>query len=207
MFIYFLSSQKTLKPKFKRIHTGELALNCSEDARKIRGAANSNKSCVTSEPCRSLSDIRKWALAEVKSLGGDVNDQTVVLGQYQVQFGLFKGKTFKWLVENGLGYAAWLVDNMRGEKATDAPLSKNKQAFKEYLTSFPEGKEAVGKKATEREKKRMQPTTSACSAAPKDKALASLVFDNRPPQALKAKVRRLLCPQRPQPNIPSLSGN
>ena len=76
-----------------------------------------------------------------------------VLGQYEVQFGIFKVKTFKWLVENGLGYAAWLVDSMWSETATTAPLSRNKHSFKRYLTSFPEGQSVVALKANERMKK------------------------------------------------------
>ena len=75
------------------------------------------------------------------------------IGQYQVHFSIFKGKTFKWLVENGLGYAAWLVDSIRNETATTAPLSRNKHSFKRYLTSFPEEQSVVALKAKERMKK------------------------------------------------------
>jgi hypothetical protein len=75
-------------------------------------------------------------MSEVRRKGGDSSDQLSVLGQYEVQFSLFKGKSFQWLAENGLGYAEWLVDNMRTETATTAPLSKNKYSFKNYLNSF-----------------------------------------------------------------------
>ena len=92
-------------------------------------------------------------MAEVRRKGGDVGDKLSVLGQNEVQFGIFKGKTFQWLVENGLGYAAWLVDNMRAETTTTAPLSKNKHAFGNYLNSFPEGQCVVELKAKERMKK------------------------------------------------------
>ncbi len=76
-----------------------------------------------------------------------------VLGQYEVQFGIFRGKTFKWLIENGLGYAAWLVDNMRSETITTTPLSRNKHSFKHYLNSFPEGRSVIDLKKEERVKK------------------------------------------------------
>jgi hypothetical protein len=69
-------------------------------------------------------------MAEVRRKGGDINDQLSVLGQYEVQFGLFKGKSFQWLVENGLGYAVWLVDNLRAETTTTAPLYVLMYVFK-----------------------------------------------------------------------------
>ena len=81
-------------------------------------------------------------MAEVRRKGGDVGDKLSVLGQNEVQFGIFKGKTFQ-----------WLVDNMRAETTTTAPLSKNKHAFKNYLNSFPEGQCVVELKAKERMKK------------------------------------------------------
>jgi hypothetical protein len=58
-------------------------------------------------------------------------------------------------LESGLGYAGWLVDNMRSETATTAPLSVNKHAFKRYLTSFPDG-QAVVQQKSERLKKTAQ---------------------------------------------------
>ena len=92
-------------------------------------------------------------MESVRAKGVNTNDEMSVLGQYQVQFGIFKGKTFKWLVENGLGYAACLVDSIRSETATTARLSRNKHSFKRYLTSFPEGQSVVALKAKERVKK------------------------------------------------------
>ena len=92
-------------------------------------------------------------MESVRAKGGNTNNEMSVLGQYQVQFGIFKGKTFKWLVENGLGYAAWLVDSIRSETATTAPLSRNKHSFKRYLTSFQEGQSVVALKARKRVKK------------------------------------------------------
>ena len=44
--------------------------------------------------------------------GGDVRNEQHVLGQCHIQFGLFKGRTFLWLVENALGYGAFIVDKI-----------------------------------------------------------------------------------------------
>jgi hypothetical protein len=92
-----------------------------------------------------------------------------VLGQYELQFGLFRGKTFKWLVENGLGYGGWIVDDMRSESATTAPLSKNKHAFKRYINSFPEGQSVVNLKKEERLKK-------AASTSSQSKIFANYIY-------------------------------
>ena len=124
-------------------------MNYSEAAKRLK----ESKSTSTFHPCMSEDDVKKKAVASVKAKGGDVSKDLHVLGEYELQFGLFKGKTFKWLAENGLGYAAWLVDSMGSETATTAPLSKNKHAFKKYLNSFPEGKSVVALKARERMKK------------------------------------------------------
>ena len=57
-----------------------------------------------------------------------MSDETEVLSDYVLQYGAFHGQTFRWILENGLGYAAWLVDNMWNETVTAAPLSQ-KQGF------------------------------------------------------------------------------
>ncbi|KAH3827634.1 hypothetical protein DPMN_129574 [Dreissena polymorpha] len=53
---------------------------------------------------------------------------------------LYIGQTFHWVVENALGFAAYLVYNLRKEVQVNTPLSANKFAFKEYVTSFLQGK-------------------------------------------------------------------
>lgn len=101
--------------------------------------------------CETHLTVRERGVAAVKRLGGNVNDETVVLGQFITYFGQHRRKTFKLVVENALGYAAWLVNDMLKEQPSNAPLSKNKQAFKKYLTSLTEGR----KKKEEKEKGEM----------------------------------------------------
>ena len=52
-----------------------------------------------------------------------------------------------------MGYAGWLVDSMRSEPVTTAPLSINKNELKKYINSFAEGRKVVEMKKTERLKK------------------------------------------------------
>ena len=56
------------------------------------------------------------------------------------------GQTFKWLVENSLGYAGHIVSSVEKDAspATDnANHLANKTWLVEYVKSFPEGREAV----------------------------------------------------------------
>ena len=121
-------------PRFRRTRGGDLIYYRREEAEK--GLASS----LNVSPCELPSKVKAKALRAVRSHGGDVNNDKHVLGQYTVQFGKYQGQTFLWMVENCLGYAGWLVDAMRTETITQAPLSQNKHAFKDYLLSFPEGK-------------------------------------------------------------------
>lgn len=89
--------------------------------------------------------VERTVRSEVRRLGGDLSDCTALLGQFVVQFGLVKGKTFKWLLENRLGYSAWFF-SIAGETATSAPLSVNKHAF------IPKGKETTAVKKVEKTK-------------------------------------------------------
>ena len=115
--------------------------------------------------------VEAGAKTEVMRLGGNITDRTDLLGQFEIQFGQFKGQTFRWLVQNGLGYSAWMVNSMSHETATSAPLSVNKHLFKEYLTLFPEGKEALALKAAEKAEKANPSTQTEVSSASSQSSL------------------------------------
>lgn len=119
---------------------------------------------VRSYKSKEPADVEARAKAEVIRLGGNPSDRTDLLGQFEVQFGQFKGKTFRWLLENGLGYSAWIATSTSSETATSAPLSVNKHAFKEYLKSFPEGNEALAMKAAEKARKKQLSTSTDVSS-------------------------------------------
>lgn len=104
-----------------------------------------------------------------------MSDETEVLSDYVLQFGAFCEQTFHWVLENGLGYAAWLDDNMRNETVTAAPLSQNKASFKAWAMAFEESRQAIDKKRVEREAKE-KPTVcaSTTSARPSTVIVSSL---------------------------------
>ena len=151
--------------------------------------------------------VEDRAKSEVMQLGGNPADRTDLLGQLEIQFGQFKGQTFRWLVQNGLGYSAWMVNSMSRETATSAPLSINKHLFKEYLTLFPEGNEALALKAAEKAVKANPSTQTEVSNASSQES--SQVSSSRKSSTNVASLfgRSSLSPQvlakRLQPNVES----
>ena len=96
-----------------------------------------------------------------------------------------------------------MVNSMSSETATSAPLSVNKHLFKEYLKSFPEGKEALALKAAEKATKSNPATQTEVSSA------SSQASSNRKSSSNVASLfgRSSLLPQalakRLQPNVDS----
>ena len=164
--------------------------------------------------------MRKHAIQGVERRGGDIHDSTEVLSEYQMQFGAFRGQTFKWVLENALGYAGYLVDDMRNETMTSTPLSQNKASFRAYVQLFPECREIIAKKREQRLKKAQQLQTSA-RAMPSTlsttnvtavgrvhssvaAAVAPLLNQNTSPHRISAAISKTLANRRGSstPNIP-----
>ena len=164
--------------------------------------------------------MRKHAIQGVQRRGGDIHDTTEVLSEYEMQFGAFRGQTFKWVIENALGYAGYLVDDMRNETTTSTPLSQNKAFFKAYVQLFPECRLVIGKKREQRLKKVQQLQTSA-RAMPTTisttdvtaigrvyssvtAAVAPLLNRNTSPHRISAAISKTLANRRGNsaPNIP-----
>ena len=121
------------------------------------------------------------------------------LDKTQVQFGVFCGKTFSWILNNALGYAGYIVDkvvNVDKERETGAALSKNIFIFKSYIEQFKQGIEAVQMKKKERKK-----TASTKTAV----AVSQLLKKNVSPSLMAKKARASGRSVHPavQPNIPS----
>ena len=120
--------------------TKVLGLGYSEEAKRAQQNPPQRTTCLQPDV------VRKKALEAVQKFRGDVNNELHVLGQHEVQFAVFCGKTFVWVLTNALGYAGFIVDkivNIDKEKETWAPLSKNKFLFKTYVEKFEQGLEAV----------------------------------------------------------------
>ena len=195
-FTLLLLEMSKLLPQFRhhvrRDGTKVLGLGYSEEAKRAQQNPPQRTTCLQPDV------VRKKALEAVQKLGGDVNNELHGLGQHEVQFGVFRGKTFVWVLSNALGYAGFIVDkivNVDKEKETGAPLSKNKFLFKRYVEKFEQGLEAVQMKQKEREK-----TASTKTAA----TVMQLLNKNAPPSLV---VKRALASKSVHPvvraNVPS----
>ena len=87
-----------------------------------------------------------------------------------LQFGKYRGQSFRWMLENALGYVGWFVDNIRNEKVTNSAISQNKAAFKKYVESFEEGRHVVALKKKQREDKEAK---NQCSSKQPSQSSAS----------------------------------
>ena len=77
--------------------------------------------------------------------GGDPSDHFLTLTHCQLQFGMYQGQRFRWLMENSLGYALYLLQSISKETAQLNPLSENKQLFLQYASQIREVNEELEK--------------------------------------------------------------
>ncbi|KAL7370725.1 hypothetical protein ABVT39_009328 [Epinephelus coioides] len=87
--------------------------------------------------------VRTNALTAVLQRGGDVSDRQEVMGEYMLQFGKYKGKPYRWLLENDVGYTIYLINKVEEEEraGTFNPQGNSKDSllsFLDYARSFQE---------------------------------------------------------------------
>ncbi|KAM4537740.1 uncharacterized protein V3H82_023539 isoform 1-T2 [Fundulus diaphanus] len=97
--------------------------------------------------------VRQNALTVVRQRGGDVTDDSEVLGDYILQFGKYKGKSFRWLLENDVGYTLYLIMNLQKEEESGICITEgfNKMsllAFVKYALSFKEIQDVLNYEAS-----------------------------------------------------------
>ena len=64
-----------------------------------------------------------------------------MLSQHRLQLGKYWGQTFKWLLENDVGYTLLLLNSHLRERertSSQSPLMANKDALSRYAHAFPE---------------------------------------------------------------------
>lgn len=124
---------------FRKGPLGFLLQEPSLEARRIRDNPTlQDKSASMREDL-----VRQNALAVVRQRGGDASDRTEVVGEYILQFGKYKGKYFRWLLENDVGYTMYLIKNLQKEEASGICRAEghNKDSllsFVNYALSFAE---------------------------------------------------------------------
>ncbi|XP_029012357.1 uncharacterized protein LOC114858868 [Betta splendens] len=78
--------------------------------------------------------VRQNALTVVHQRGEDATEDKELLGEYIFQFGKYKSKFFRWLLENDMSYTIYLIKNQRKEEA--AGVFKAEGHNKDSLMSF-----------------------------------------------------------------------
>ncbi|RXM32576.1 hypothetical protein EOD39_6099 [Acipenser ruthenus] len=158
---WFISKYNHLKvqmePLFRKAD-GRLNLTDTSAAFKVKEENCRSPWSRATSPEKVLSSASSAVLHD----GRYPDNKVHVLGQYELQFGVFRGQVFKWVAENVLGYAGFLVAAMDKDTASGSRDSKNhnanKLSFKEYIELFPEGTEAIKLKIVK--DKSPQPSTS-----------------------------------------------
>ncbi|CAL8369067.1 unnamed protein product [Boreogadus saida] len=98
-----------VKVSFRR---GYLRQDPSVEAKRIKDHPDlQDKSAAQNED-----RVKDNARSVVFMRGGDISDKQEVLGEYVLQFGKYKGKLFRWLAENDVGYVIYLIKKVREEE-------------------------------------------------------------------------------------------
>ena len=113
-------------PKLRRLVSGELDFADTPAAQRWRAC---RKTLVMALP---QEEVHADAQRRAREAGYGEPDPVTLRGFYELQLGMFQGKTFHWLAENALGYAAYLVCSTTKEGGGSAatPLGLNKQHLK-----------------------------------------------------------------------------
>ncbi|KAF4103950.1 hypothetical protein G5714_014937 [Onychostoma macrolepis] len=135
-----------MEPRFRRRADGSLNLTDKVEAAKVK-EANKGKPYTRTLSPEGVLDKAKKSLSQHH---GDLANRKHLLGFFEIQFGVFRGQTFRWVAENALGYAAYLVASMKRDPTGGSKDSQehahNKGCFKEYIELFPSGRIAIAMK-------------------------------------------------------------
>ncbi|XP_074466595.1 uncharacterized protein LOC141763311 [Sebastes fasciatus] len=115
--------------------------------------------------------VRKNALSVIILRGGDASDKTEVAREYILQFGKYKGKSFRWLLENDIGYTIYLIKNQQKEETAGVfmaggHIKDSLLSFVSYALSFQEIQSLLNY-----EKQKPVVTAAAAAAASEDDQL------------------------------------
>ena len=133
-----------VKVSFRRGPTGYLRQDPSVGAKRIKDHPDlQDKSAAQYED-----RVKDNARSVVFMRGGDISDKQEVLGEYVLQFGKYKGKLFRWLAENDVGYVIYLIKKVREEERAgqfkpDGPKKDSLLSLLQYSYSFQEIKDLL----------------------------------------------------------------
>lgn len=138
VFFIFIEKMYTY-PVFRRqsARSTRLLMAPSEEAKRVEN--------VVTGRAKPKEEVLAEASDFVRGNGGDPTDQFLVLAHCKLQFGMYQGQRFRWLLENSLGYALYILHSASRETALATPLSENKQLFLQYTSQIREMTEELEK--------------------------------------------------------------
>ncbi|XP_042280651.1 uncharacterized protein LOC121906049 [Thunnus maccoyii] len=129
-------------PTFRKISDRELETKPSQEALNYRASRWPSQAAQHGgPPVKKPEEVEAEAKAQIRSEGGDLSNERLVLSRYKIQFGQYRGQPFKWLLENDVGYTAFIVASHQKEHEHtmhQSPLMANKDSFTRYATAYPE---------------------------------------------------------------------
>ncbi|AWO96212.1 Hypothetical protein SMAX5B_003614 [Scophthalmus maximus] len=124
-------------------YNGQLETKPSQESQNHRagrwpfGAAR--QGCSTAPTAKKPEEVEAEAKARVLSEGGDPRNGFVVLSRCAIQFGMYKGRDFKWLLENDVSYVAKQVAYHQRERehtTIQSPLVANMDSLTRYAIAY-----------------------------------------------------------------------
>ena len=111
--------------------SGHLRQDPSAEAMKIKQSPE----LQDKSPAQKHDLVKTSALTVVLQRGGEVSDRQEVMGEYLLQFGKYQGKSFKWLLENDVGYTIYLMKKVDDEEraGTFNPQGHSKDSLLSFL--------------------------------------------------------------------------
>ncbi|CAM4570990.1 unnamed protein product [Leuciscus chuanchicus] len=137
-----------------RVEAGELVLRPSKRAATV-------EKVHLSQVAKGVPFVPKYpeaVLGEAKVRviqgGGNPFDDLLVASQSAIQFGQYRGKPFKWIIVNDLGYSLMVLSGHQREREAGrldrSALMANKDAFLQYACTFEMVAEAIKSAQAER---------------------------------------------------------
>ncbi|XP_068592432.1 uncharacterized protein [Cebidichthys violaceus] len=128
-------------PTFRKTSAGKLETKPSQEALNLQAARRPLRAAGPRGPPVSVKtpeEVEAEAKARVLSEGGDARIERLVLSRRTIQFGQYKGQSFKWLLENDVGYTAYLLADHQKQRQGQNSMMVNKDSLNRYAIAYPE---------------------------------------------------------------------
>ena len=139
-------------PAFKiQPSSSELTLKASPEAEMVAQKSR-RQDTLSAWRVKLPARVREEARARLSKKGGNPLVLEEMLAEYELQFGQYRGQTFRWLLENDVGYACAIIASHEKEREGEsgnpnqAPLMVHKDALTTYARRFPQMVAAIARR-------------------------------------------------------------